>query len=881
MARKTSVTGSAQYSRAYKSIRGISSASEGDMSRFGFAENMYVDYEGGADAVESIPGFRRLCSTSGRINGLFLQRVSPGEEYMIVHSGVNVYRFRKSDLSASPTLSRIAELNDTKSSSFCFGYEIYIMDGEHILRISREGVGELLGAGECLPYIPTVYLNGKKHEERNLLSSKAKECYVIDNTERYIYGSPELTYMITDEKSRLCTVLGGDIRGEVHIPTSVIIDEKRYKVTEIAENAFKNNKRITALYTNPGIIKIGDGAFYGCSALRSAEIAYTAESIGTECFFVCSSLTHLILDYFPLEVGKRAFNGCSSLTTVQCSGSIDGFAEHMAGTGLETKTPKMIPRNTSVTLGLPICGNILSIDGIENISASTSWDYDSERKILRIYFSDEEEFKGKELLIDVTLSPNDSVLENYILNTMGAVPSEMDPIRGCRICECFGGRIFLSGHPLLPGAVFFSERDSRSAMQPLYFGEESFFIDGAASDHVSALLADHDRLIVFKSGSSGTGTVFFHREKDISTGTEYPVEYVHGSVPVLGGAASFLGETVFLTAMGLCALEKAPSSEYREVKCRSASISKLLTLEDLSGASVTEWMGYLVVAAGQRLYLADSRGTYKRNGVLQYEWYRLSGIGTYKNDRRVYRYSARSESGCELSDTPDEPVYGEVFSEGTATGSIYYVTENGRRISVYPTEEYSGGEFDPCCTVLGDGRLLFFGTLGGDICVFNNDKRGVAPSRIKYSPGFSEEGYRAAMGNRIHSDFYSFDRHRVRYSLETVLDDCDLPSLSKSTVRDSLVIKFKCFESSRASVRAVTELGDGTGRWELPLSVISFDDIDFSTLSFIPSELSGVQIPEYEKGWTEKKYLIEAEGVNTPFGVSSLSYRYTIRGKTK
>ena len=76
-------------------------------------------------------------------------------------------------------------------------------------------------------------------------------------------------YDILDDNTVAAHFLEVDEVGKVEIPATVEIDGKTYTVTEIASNAFKDNKELTEV-TIPGTVtKIGDGAFAGCEVLRA------------------------------------------------------------------------------------------------------------------------------------------------------------------------------------------------------------------------------------------------------------------------------------------------------------------------------------------------------------------------------------------------------------------------------------------------------------------------------------------------------------------------------------------------------------------------------------------------------------------------------------
>ncbi len=885
---KKSLGSQTEYTRRFEQMRGISSKAtpSKNIARFQLLDNMYVDYSNGGDSVESIPGFRKIASFKNPTNGIFEQKISSSEAYLIVHAGKYVFRIDKNDRSGSPKIKTLAVIEDVRSSAFSFGNEIYLMDGKQILRIDKNGTAVFVGEEGAEPYVPILYKDGVVYEDRNLLCDKGREIFHISDYTEHLFGSAGLKCVITDEKNKCCSVIGGNgIKDELHIPSYVKIGAYSYRVTEISPYAFKNNTGITALFTNPGLSLIGIGAFSGCSALQKAVISYTVTAIDSECFSGCSAMNELTLNYFPIEIGENAFRGCDALLSVKCAGDISAFSETTNGSGLETKTPETSPAYSALTLGLPLSRAAMNVEKVIVGIHTHDFDFDSTNRILKLSFDSESEIKDKEIMIREKLYPADKStydpIESFLTTDGGIKIGGLNAILGCKICESFDGRIFLSGHPSLPGVVFYSEKDKNSNFQPLYFGVRNFFTDGVANDTVSDLLSTHGRLAVFKSGDDGSGTIFYHEPKSVSGRTSYPVSYVHGSIPVYGCAVNFFDEAVFLTDRGVCALEKVSGSDYKEVRCRSEAISSLLLRESLSDASVTEWQGYLVLAVGERFYLADSRDTYNEEGVLQYEWYRLTDVGTYNDDRRVYRYSSTPISGYGLSNTPDQRVMGTVFSEPLGEETVYFTNENGVKLAVYPTEEFEGGEFDPAVLVFSDGELLYFGTASGELCLFNSDLRGIPPKEISEKPDFSAEEYQKAMGSRIHPSYYSFASHRVNYGVVTAFDDCESPHMSKNTVRDSTVIKFKVFEQSRVSVDVETELGQKRRLAEIPLSSPSFDGIGFSELTASLSDFTSVIIPEKERGWTEKRYLIRSDGFCSPFGIYSISYRYKIKGKIR
>lgn len=71
------------------------------------------------------------------------------------------------------------------------------------------------------------------------------------------------------------------------IPDTVTIDKVTYKVTSIAANAFKNNKKLKKVVIGKNVTKIGKKAFYGCSKLKKITVKttkLTKKNVGRQAF---------------------------------------------------------------------------------------------------------------------------------------------------------------------------------------------------------------------------------------------------------------------------------------------------------------------------------------------------------------------------------------------------------------------------------------------------------------------------------------------------------------------------------------------------------------------------------------------------------------------
>ncbi|MCK9316473.1 MAG: leucine-rich repeat domain-containing protein [Verrucomicrobia bacterium] len=108
-----------------------------------------------------------------------------------------------------------------------------------------------------------------------------------------------------------------NISGDIEIPASVTFGGINYSVTEICvETLFTERGRLPNVTASDGVASIPEGAFMGCSGLKSIIIPDSVTSIGDMAFYCCSSLTNIIIPDSVSSIGKKAFNCCNSLMEI-------------------------------------------------------------------------------------------------------------------------------------------------------------------------------------------------------------------------------------------------------------------------------------------------------------------------------------------------------------------------------------------------------------------------------------------------------------------------------------------------------------------------------------------------------------------------------------
>ena len=893
---------STEYSKIYSARGGVDMTGDGSLiseDRFAYLENMYRDYDGdGPGVLVSIPGFRKIASLKDRINAIFSYKDKNGEAYTVVHAGEKLYRFKTDSRDELTSLSPIAALPDTKSRAFASDDCLYILTGESILRLDGDGQVLLLGK-DYEPYIPITYCNGEPYEQRNLLSEKFIEQYTVSYPDSVAAGSEGLVYRITDRKNGFCALDDGSAAyGAVYVPSRVTIDGASYLVTEIGAYSFSNNKNVSIISIPEGVTEIGNGAFSNCTILNKVYLPQSLKTIGIRSFSGCLRLNDLYLGADLEAIREEAFSG-AYLNRIYYPLDSEAYAKINGVAQLSDGTVEYNTRYSGMRARIPIYSIAGDLSDIKLNGKSVFLDggriygtVGGERVIVAFEFSVEK----KEMLANATVEIEgtyhqsarfeNSYSSDFFKTESAFSGTGLDAILGTRICESFDGRIFLGANPALPNTVFYSSRDRSGRNNPTYFGVFNYFSDGTGRFPVTSLLATGDSLAVFKAGDDGGGSIYYH--EPMSTGDNilpkvYPVSYIHRGLHALGGSISFFDDPVFISSLGLAALDKKALYLERSISCRSHNVNPKLLSESLSDVRLEKWCGYLVLSVGGRMYLADSRATFTHpSGSKEYEWYYLSGIGSYKNAIPIYRYSDTAPEGFEVkSGHIGEQTTDIVYSLNLEWGQVLFTEEDGKRYTVIQTRETYLGQFFPATEIYSDGSLLFFGTDNGDLCVFNNDKRGVAPDRIRAESEADALEYENHNAHTIHPEFYSFNNRPARYAVKTAFDNCKIPHLSKDTVRGSLTLKLKNFSKTKITLEAGTDRGVYKEIATVSGGELSFTDIDFSSFSFENRDSQTLPFKEKEKRWVEKQLSVYSDAFCSPIGIYSLAYRFTVRGKIK
>ena len=104
------------------------------------------------------------------------------------------------------------------------------------------------------------------------------------------------------------------------ISATVKINGATYKVTKLADNAFKGNKTVTKVTVGSNIKSIGKNAFSGATKLKTVTVGKKVTKIGSNAFKGCKKLKTITIKSTKLTsktVSKNAFKGISKEATIK------------------------------------------------------------------------------------------------------------------------------------------------------------------------------------------------------------------------------------------------------------------------------------------------------------------------------------------------------------------------------------------------------------------------------------------------------------------------------------------------------------------------------------------------------------------------------------
>lgn len=225
---------------------------------------------------------------------------------------------------------------------------------------------------------------------------------------------------------------------------------------------------------------------------------------------------------------------------------------------------------------------------------------------------------GKVTFNSAPSSPNLSGEDNIFITFAKTIDGYEDRINKCTKALLFDNRLFFTGNPDYPNAVFHSELNN-----PSYISDLNYYEDGSSDSLITGMTVGNNILWIFKNSDQNNANVFYHEPTlDLEHGKIYPSKQGNVSVGCYVDSANFQDDIVYLSRYGLegVSIEKIDSKQV--IAHRSTMVDVKMTNENnYKNSMMVEYQGYLFVLVNGKIYLADSRQKYASLNSFEYEWF--------------------------------------------------------------------------------------------------------------------------------------------------------------------------------------------------------------------------------------------------------------------
>lgn len=224
---------------------------------------------------------------------------------------------------------------------------------------------------------------------------------------------------------------------------------------------------------------------------------------------------------------------------------------------------------------------------------------------------------GKVTFTTAPSSPTLSGVDNVVITFSKSVSGYIDRIAKCTKMVVFDRRLFYTGNPDYPNAVFHSQLNV-----PNYVSDLAYYQDGTDESDIKAMVVGNNILWVFKEPSQEKDTIFYHTATTDTYGRVYPNFQGNISTGCISDAINYKDDIVFLSQTGLEGISSNDIASQQLLSHKSSLIDNKMTNENNYNLSMmTEWNGYLLILVNSHIYLGDIRQIYQSVNGYEYEWY--------------------------------------------------------------------------------------------------------------------------------------------------------------------------------------------------------------------------------------------------------------------
>ena len=338
--------------------------------------------------------------------------------------------------------------------------------------------------------------------------------------------------------------------------------------------------------------------------------------------------------------------------------------------------------------------NSFCADGASTEYFVDSPSFDADYKV-RVWVNDKELTEGftvdastgKITFTTAPTEPDTTGQDNVIIQYRKTVEGYRDKIDKCTIVEVFDNRIFFSGNIDSPNVVWHS-----SLNDPTYCSDLDYYKQGDDDCKVKALISGNNALWIVTDDLVYYSTPVIDEEH----GKVYPNTHSSISLGCVSTGTNFADDIVYFSERGLEGISSDVTTE-QFASLRSSFInSRLLNESEYKNLMLAEYEGYLLVATGNNIYLADSRAKTTINDHWEYDWWfwtfnkPITGLKVHNEvlyiimDKEIYTLTNNSDDReveaywCTLDDEFSKAQYQKTSNKKGCTVDV-----EGNSISVY------------------------------------------------------------------------------------------------------------------------------------------------------------------------------------------------------
>lgn len=469
---------------------------------------------------------------------------------------------------------------------------------------------------------------------------------------------------------------------------------------------------------------------------------------------------------------------------------------------------------------------------------------------------------GKITFTTAPTAPVLSGVDNVEITFSKSATGYIDRIAKCTKVVVFDRRLFFTGNPDFPNAIFHSQLNT-----PNYVSDLAYYQDGTDESAVKQMVVGNNVLWVFKEPSQEKDTIFYHTATTDTYGRVYPNFQGNISTGCISDAINYKDDVVFISSNGLEGISSANIESQQLLSHKSSLIdNKLINEEDLDKAVMAEWNGYLLICINSHIYLGDIRQLWQGINGYEYEWYYWD-LGIHITELKEYRgnlYFGTDKGGIYvLGGTNDNVDETHIALETEIETNRIYIENAWTDLSVG--------------TYVRIGKTPYFDQIIARNRQITEISTEVIGNVKRYIVTFDGSPVKIAVG-----DFICREDGIINSYWTTPMDNFGYGNRYKTTNKRGGVAKIKTIPNAKIKIAERTnKLPVDKNIKEYASSGFDYSDFDYSNFAYTTTVNSNIVYKIKEKKWVELQLKFYTDELDRPFGIYDAILETFIGGYVK